>query len=65
MFRGDIYYMASIGSKPLRLTHTDPEPHVVNGLSDWTYEGGMFGFFQQMTAAWIMFILCFQQRRCS
>lgn len=39
MFDGDIYYKPSVTSKPLRLTATDQEQHVVNGLSDWTYEG--------------------------
>lgn len=39
MFDGDIYYKPSVTSKPLRLTTTDQEQHVVNGLSDWTYEG--------------------------
>ncbi|TNM86771.1 hypothetical protein fugu_007001 [Takifugu bimaculatus] len=38
VFNGDIYYMQSVTSKALRLTSTDQEPRVVNGLSDWTYE---------------------------
>ncbi|XP_076596619.1 inactive dipeptidyl peptidase 10 [Chaetodon auriga] len=38
MFDGDIYYKPSVTSKPLRLTATDQEQNVVNGLSDWTYE---------------------------
>ncbi|XP_041860692.1 inactive dipeptidyl peptidase 10 isoform X1 [Melanotaenia boesemani] len=38
VFDGDIYYKASMTSKPLRLTSTDQEQNVVNGLSDWTYE---------------------------
>lgn len=41
MFDGDIYYMQSVSSKALRLTSTDQERRVVNGLSDWTYEGGL------------------------
>lgn len=41
VFNGDIYYMASVSSEPLRLTSSDPERRVVNGLSDWTYEGGV------------------------
>lgn len=32
--------MPSVTGKALRLTSTDQERHVVNGLSDWTYEGG-------------------------
>lgn len=48
MFNGDIYYMPSVTGKALRLTSTDQERHVVNGLSDWTYEGGdAFGFDQE------------------
>lgn len=39
MFEGDIYYKSSVTSKALRLTTTDLEQNVVNGLSDWTYEG--------------------------
>ncbi|XP_068598933.1 inactive dipeptidyl peptidase 10 [Brachionichthys hirsutus] len=35
---GDIYYKPSATSRPLRLTATDHERNVVNGLSDWTYE---------------------------
>lgn len=35
---GDIYYKQSVTGKPLRLTSTDQEPNVINGLSDWTYE---------------------------
>ncbi|TKS76676.1 Inactive dipeptidyl peptidase 10 [Collichthys lucidus] len=35
---GDIYYKPSVTSNPLRLTTTDEEQNVVNGLSDWTYE---------------------------
>uniref|UniRef100_A0A3B4F0W2 Dipeptidyl-peptidase 6b n=1 Tax=Pundamilia nyererei TaxID=303518 RepID=A0A3B4F0W2_9CICH len=38
VFDGDIYYKPSVTSEPLRLTSTDPEQYVVNGLSDWTYE---------------------------
>lgn len=45
VFNRDIYYMPSVTSKPLRLTNTDQERHVVNGLSDWTYEGGMCSGF--------------------
>lgn len=45
MFDGDIYYVPSASAKPLRLTHTEQERHVVNGLSDWTYEGGMRSAF--------------------
>lgn len=40
VFNGDIYYMASVSSRPLRLTSSDQEGRVSNGLSDWTYEGG-------------------------
>lgn len=40
VFDGDIYYKPSVPSAPLRLTTTDQEQNVVNGLSDWTYEGG-------------------------
>lgn len=39
MFDRDIYYMPSVSSQPLRLTTTDGEQHVTNGVSDWTYEG--------------------------
>lgn len=39
MFDGDIYYKPSVTGKPLRLTTTEPDQNVVNGLSDWTYEG--------------------------
>uniref|UniRef100_A0A8C9ZZ13 Dipeptidyl-peptidase 10 (Non-functional) n=1 Tax=Sander lucioperca TaxID=283035 RepID=A0A8C9ZZ13_SANLU len=38
VFEGDIYYKSSVTSKALRLTTTDLEQNVVNGLSDWTYE---------------------------
>ncbi|XP_040909774.1 inactive dipeptidyl peptidase 10 [Toxotes jaculatrix] len=38
VFDGDIYYKPSVTSKPLRLTTTDQEQNVANGLSDWTYE---------------------------
>ncbi|CAG03962.1 unnamed protein product, partial [Tetraodon nigroviridis] len=38
VFNGDIYYMASVSSRPLRLTSSDQEGRVSNGLSDWTYE---------------------------
>ncbi|KAM9343897.1 inactive dipeptidyl peptidase 10 [Pholidichthys leucotaenia] len=38
VFDGDIYYKPSVTSQPLRLTSTEEEPFVVNGLSDWTYE---------------------------
>ncbi|XP_070766132.1 inactive dipeptidyl peptidase 10 [Enoplosus armatus] len=38
VFDGDIYYKPSVTNKPLRLTTTDQELNVVNGLSDWTYE---------------------------
>ncbi|XP_034733366.1 inactive dipeptidyl peptidase 10 isoform X2 [Etheostoma cragini] len=38
VFEGDIYYKPSVSSKALRLTTTDLEQNVVNGLSDWTYE---------------------------
>uniref|UniRef100_A0A668TKX9 Dipeptidyl-peptidase 6b n=1 Tax=Oreochromis aureus TaxID=47969 RepID=A0A668TKX9_OREAU len=38
VFDGDIYYKPSVTSEPLRLTSTDQEQYVVNGLSDWTYE---------------------------
>ncbi|XP_032375937.1 inactive dipeptidyl peptidase 10 isoform X2 [Etheostoma spectabile] len=38
VFEGDIYYKPSVTSKALRLTTTDLEQNVVNGLSDWTYE---------------------------
>ncbi|KAM8864039.1 inactive dipeptidyl peptidase 10 isoform 1-T1 [Spinachia spinachia] len=38
VFDGDIYYRPSVNSKDLRLTTTDLEQDVVNGLSDWTYE---------------------------
>ncbi|XP_055021911.1 inactive dipeptidyl peptidase 10 [Boleophthalmus pectinirostris] len=38
VFEGDIYYKQSVTARALRLTTTEPEEHVVNGLSDWTYE---------------------------
>ncbi|XP_061591315.1 inactive dipeptidyl peptidase 10 isoform X2 [Cololabis saira] len=38
VFDGDIYYKPSVTSTPLRLTSTDQQQHVMNGLSDWTYE---------------------------
>ena len=39
VFDGDIYYKPSVTSKPLRLTTADQEQNVINGLTDWTYEG--------------------------
>lgn len=39
VFDGDIYYKPSVPSNPLRLTSTEEDQNVVNGLSDWTYEG--------------------------
>lgn len=39
VFDGDIYYKPSVTSKALRLTSTNQEQNVVNGLSDWIYEG--------------------------
>jgi hypothetical protein len=39
VFEGDIYYQTEVTSKPLRLTATGREGLVVNGLSDWIYEG--------------------------
>ena len=39
VFEGDIYYQSGVTSNPVRLTSTGQEPQVVNGLSDWTYEG--------------------------
>ncbi|XP_038165361.1 inactive dipeptidyl peptidase 10 [Cyprinodon tularosa] len=38
LFDGDIYYKPSVPSNPLRLTSTEEDQNVVNGLSDWTYE---------------------------
>ncbi|CAG6021838.1 unnamed protein product [Menidia menidia] len=38
VFDGDIYYKPSVTSQSLRLTSTDQEQNVVNGISDWTYE---------------------------
>uniref|UniRef100_A0A665W652 Dipeptidyl-peptidase 6b n=1 Tax=Echeneis naucrates TaxID=173247 RepID=A0A665W652_ECHNA len=38
VFDGDIYYKPSVTSKALRLTITEQEQNVLNGLSDWTYE---------------------------
>ncbi|XP_037540604.1 inactive dipeptidyl peptidase 10 [Nematolebias whitei] len=38
VFDGDIYYKPSVMSKALRLTSTNQEQNVVNGLSDWIYE---------------------------
>ncbi|XP_073326603.1 inactive dipeptidyl peptidase 10 [Pagrus major] len=38
VFDGDIYYKPSVTGKPLRLTTTEQEQNVVNGLSDWIYE---------------------------
>ncbi|XP_075898617.1 inactive dipeptidyl peptidase 10 [Nelusetta ayraudi] len=38
VFDGDIYYKPSSSSQPLRLTTSDQEQHVTNGVSDWTYE---------------------------
>lgn len=43
---GDIYYKPSVTGKPLRLTTTE-EQNVVNGLSDWTYEGERFSQLHQ------------------
>lgn len=49
MFDGDIYYKPSVTSQPLRLTTTDQEQRVLNGVSDWTYEGRIYsGFFQEI-----------------
>ena len=39
MLEGDIYYQPSVAGKPLRLTTTEQGQNVVNGISDWTYEG--------------------------
>lgn len=41
VFDGDIYYKPSVTSDSLRLTSTYEDQKVVNGLSDWTYEGRM------------------------
>uniref|UniRef100_A0A3Q2U4K4 Inactive dipeptidyl peptidase 10-like n=1 Tax=Fundulus heteroclitus TaxID=8078 RepID=A0A3Q2U4K4_FUNHE len=38
VFDGDIYYKPSVAGNPLRLTSSDEDQKVVNGLSDWTYE---------------------------
>uniref|UniRef100_H2ML62 Inactive dipeptidyl peptidase 10-like n=1 Tax=Oryzias latipes TaxID=8090 RepID=H2ML62_ORYLA len=38
VFDGNIYYKPNVTSKPLRLTSTDKQLNIVNGLSDWTYE---------------------------
>uniref|UniRef100_A0A3B3UTJ1 Inactive dipeptidyl peptidase 10-like n=1 Tax=Poecilia latipinna TaxID=48699 RepID=A0A3B3UTJ1_9TELE len=38
VFDGDIYYKPSVTSDSLRLTSTDEDQKVLNGLSDWTYE---------------------------
>uniref|UniRef100_A0A3B4BGE4 Dipeptidyl-peptidase 6b n=1 Tax=Periophthalmus magnuspinnatus TaxID=409849 RepID=A0A3B4BGE4_9GOBI len=38
VFEGDIYYKQSATARALRLTATEPEERVVNGISDWTYE---------------------------
>ncbi|KAI9540505.1 hypothetical protein NQZ68_039868 [Dissostichus eleginoides] len=38
VFDGDIYYQPSVSSRALRLTDSDPEQNLQNGLSDWTYE---------------------------
>lgn len=38
VFEGDIYYKQSVTAKPLRLTTTEQEERVINGLADWTYE---------------------------
>uniref|UniRef100_A0A7N8X7U4 Dipeptidyl-peptidase 6b n=1 Tax=Mastacembelus armatus TaxID=205130 RepID=A0A7N8X7U4_9TELE len=38
VFDDDIYYKASVTSKTLRLTSTEKGQHMVNGLSDWSYE---------------------------
>lgn len=46
VFDGDIYYKPSVTGKPLRLTTTE-ELNVVNGLSDWTYEGRRFSQLHQ------------------
>ncbi|TNN57217.1 Inactive dipeptidyl peptidase 10 [Liparis tanakae] len=35
---GDIYYQPGVSSGALRLTTAGRQQHVVNGLSDWTYE---------------------------
>uniref|UniRef100_A0A1A8KGB0 Dipeptidyl-peptidase 10 (Non-functional) n=1 Tax=Nothobranchius kuhntae TaxID=321403 RepID=A0A1A8KGB0_NOTKU len=38
VFDGEIYYKPGVMSKPLRLTSTDRDQKMVNGLSDWIYE---------------------------
>lgn len=38
VLEGDIYYKQSVTAKPLRLTSTEPEERVINGVADWTYE---------------------------
>ncbi|KAK5864213.1 hypothetical protein PBY51_001173 [Eleginops maclovinus] len=38
VFDGDIYYQPSVSSRALRLTDSEPEQNLRNGLSDWTYE---------------------------
>lgn len=44
VFDGDIYYKPSVTSQAVRLTSTGDRHSVVNGLSDWTYEGGIYTF---------------------
>uniref|UniRef100_A0AAV2LZL1 Inactive dipeptidyl peptidase 10-like n=1 Tax=Knipowitschia caucasica TaxID=637954 RepID=A0AAV2LZL1_KNICA len=38
VFERDIYYKQSVTARPLRLTTTEREERLINGLSDWTYE---------------------------
>ncbi len=47
MFDGEIYYKPSVTSEPVHLTTTDQEQNVVNGLSDWTYEGKTCSSFRK------------------
>lgn len=41
VFDGDIYYKPSVNAEAMRLTTTGQGHNMVNGISDWTYEGGV------------------------
>ncbi|XP_028308261.1 inactive dipeptidyl peptidase 10 [Gouania willdenowi] len=43
VYHSDIYYRSSVSSRTLRLTVTEQQQHVINGLSDWTYEEEILG----------------------
>lgn len=47
VFEGNIYYKPGVASQAVSLTHTGHEQQVVNGISDWTYEGKILQLYQK------------------